>query len=630
MNANLQEWITVVATALLHFVWQGFVIAALVAVLLRALRRAPAQTRYLLSSLALGFCLLLPLIYLIQNAPAHDVVSIALIDNLPDTNASATSSLASENTNSIVHSAYVQWQSQWSSLKPLLPYLVALWTAGVCILLLRMMLGLRWVSQQVKLAKQLSDPIWQAKLQSMANTMGVKQRLRLGISTQLEFPVTAGWWRPIVILPASLVSGMPAELLEALLAHEVAHIKRFDYFMNLLQSLIEVVLFYHPAVWWLSKQIRIEREQIADDLAASLLGEPRRLALALSELERFQFTHPQLAQVAHGGNLMLRIKRLIQADSTVKTAGWKIVLPGLGLGAACLALYAQANGVPSTAPIAVTSAATVVASSPVPVSVSAPVMTPSVPHKHEKKELQFALVKPADKHNTFVNSDKRGLAEIEKLRKENKQDFLWFSEKGTSYLIKDPEIIGQANAAYKPMEALGEQMEQHGKKMEAQGAVMEEIGEQMQAISDKQPQIDDKLNARFEAKMRDYEKKVAAFELKMEAAAEKVEKASNAQMRQHALEQLSKEQGKFQLLMKELQKNDQLYQQHHQQIEQSLQPLQAMSKKMEEAAKPMEALGAQMEQLGKQMESLSQQAEKQIWGLIQTAKQKGLIEPVKS
>ncbi len=661
MNANFQEWLIVVATALLHFVWQGMVIAAVAAVLLRALRGASAQARYMLSGMALCLCLLLPVIYLIQNAPAQDLVSLAMNDSAPDKNAGAAPSLISENGTGlthITHSAFAQWKSQWSSLKPLLPYLVGLWMAGVCVLLLRMILGLRWVSQQVQQAKQVSDPIWQAKLQRMANAMGIQQKLRLGISTQLEFPVTAGWWRPIVILPASLVSGMPAELLEALLAHEVAHIKRFDYLMNLLQSLIEVVLFYHPAVWWLSKQIRIEREQIADDLAASLLGEPRRLALALSELERFQFTHPQLAQVAHGGNLMLRIKRLIQADSTVKTAGWKIVLPSLGLGAACLALYAQASVVPPTAPIMIlstaantiastvastvvnkvedavdstvenTAPALIISATPAPVSAAA--MTPLVQHKNGKKEPQFALVKPADKHNTFVNSDRKGLAEIEKLRKENKQDFLWFSEQGTSYLIKDPEIVGQANAAYKPMEELGEQMEQHGKKMEVQGAVMEKIGAQMQALSEKQPRLDDKYSAQFDAKMRDYENKVAAFELKMEAAAAKVEKASNAQTRQRALEELSKEQGKFQQLTKEMQKNDQLFQQHHQQLEQSLQPLQAMSKKMEEAAKPMEALGAQMEQLGKKMESLSQQAEKQIWELIQTAKQKGLIEPVNS
>ena len=124
--------------------------------------------------------------------------------------------------------------------------------------------------------------------------------------------MTAGWWKPIVILPSSLLTGMPVELIEALLAHEVAHVKRMDYLVNLFQSAIEIALFYHPAVWWISKQIRIEREQIADDLAAGLLGEPRRLALALSELEQFQFSHPQPALSAHGGNLMSRIKRLVR------------------------------------------------------------------------------------------------------------------------------------------------------------------------------------------------------------------------------------------------------------------------------------------------------------------------------
>ncbi len=156
----------------------------------------------------------------------------------------------------------------------------------------------------------------------------------------LASPITIGFLRPLVLLPASLVTGMPAPLLEALLAHELAHISRFDYVVNLVQNLIEMLLFFHPAVWWISKTIRNEREHIADDLAARVLGEPRRLALALSELERFQFTTPQLALAAHGGNLMSRIKRLVKPET--QALNWKAALSVMGLSAACLALYAHA------------------------------------------------------------------------------------------------------------------------------------------------------------------------------------------------------------------------------------------------------------------------------------------------
>ena len=91
--------------------------------------------------------------------------------------------------------------------------------------------------------------------------------------------MTAGWFKPVLLVPANLVTGMPPDLLEALLAHELAHVRRHDYLVNLLQFAAEILLFFHPTVWWLSRRIRIERERIADDMAAALIGQPRRLAL---------------------------------------------------------------------------------------------------------------------------------------------------------------------------------------------------------------------------------------------------------------------------------------------------------------------------------------------------------------
>jgi D-alanyl-D-alanine endopeptidase (penicillin-binding protein 7) len=141
---------------------------------------------------------------------------------------------------------------------------------------------------------------------------------------------------------------MPPQLLEALLAHELGHIRRHDYLVNLLQNVIETLLFYHPAVWWISTRIRAEREQIADDFAARHLGEPRRLAQALSELERLQFCSHHLAQAANGGDLMARIRRLLRPD--VQALNWKAAIPVLGLAAACAASAHAPAGRPVLAP----------------------------------------------------------------------------------------------------------------------------------------------------------------------------------------------------------------------------------------------------------------------------------------
>ncbi|MFZ6818933.1 M56 family metallopeptidase [Undibacterium sp. Ji22W] len=644
---HLQEWIAVLAMALLHFVWQGCVIVAASAVVLRLLRRHSAQTRYAFACFALLLCLLLPLLYLLQHAPTILDAGNTGIGNVASGPTDVFAQRAQDlGTESVMGSAQSSINSlmnfaSLSGLPDYLPHLVLGWLSGVLVLLMRMLAGVRWVTQQVQLAAQQPDAIWQAKLQRMAAAMGMTTTLRFGLSDRLEFPVTAGWWRPMVILPSALLTGMPVELIEALLAHEVAHIKRFDYLVNLLQSLIEIVLFYHPAVWWLSRQIRQEREQIADDLAASLLGEPRRLALALSELERYQFTHPQLAQVAHGGNLMLRIKRLVQPDSTVNTAGWKIVFPGLALGATCLALFAQAHtvntnlGTPSslTATAAVSPTSSVVSGASLSTNlanpdINKPTATPTKSGRVSDKDTNFALVKQRGEHNTFVHTSRSGMAEIEKLKRQHAEEFLWFSEKGQSYWIKDPEILSQAEAAYKPVEELGLQMEQHGKKMEQYGTVMEKLGAEMAALS-----VDERaIDIEVEASLRAYEKKLAAYEEKLEAAAAKVEKATTPQARQQALDNLSQQQAKFQAVAAKMHRNDKLMQrqqlQTQQRLEQSLQPAQELSKKMEEAAKPMDELGKQMDQLGKKMEALSQQAEKQILELIQNAKQKRLALPV--
>jgi D-alanyl-D-alanine endopeptidase (penicillin-binding protein 7) len=135
----------------------------------------------------------------------------------------------------------------------------------------------------------------------------------------------------------------------------MGHVKRFDYLVNLGQNVVETLLFYHPAVWWISGRIRAEREQIADDLAASHLGEPRRLAMALSELEKFQFSAHHLALAANGGDLMSRIKRLVRPDA--QALNWKAAIPVIGLAAACVAGCAHTPAKVQAAPLRTTAVA---------------------------------------------------------------------------------------------------------------------------------------------------------------------------------------------------------------------------------------------------------------------------------
>lgn len=307
---------------LVHFLWQGALIGCATAVGLTLLRNARPESRYLVACTGLFLCLAWPVLELAlrlsgDSGTGGDAAVLAAAGLVAGSPIDASWSL--------LFAEHLGW-------------IVATWALCAVVLAGRMVLGLFWIERAA--SQEHVDPAWQARLERLAAQFGVDRTVRLRVVRQLASPITAGWWRPVVLVPACLVSGMPAHLLEALLAHEMAHIKRHDYLVNLGQNIIETLLFYHPAVWWMSNRVRSEREQIADDHAARILGEPRRLALALSELEKRQFSTHHLAQAANGGDLMSRIKRLVRPD--VQVLNWKAAIPVLGLAALSVTAFAHA------------------------------------------------------------------------------------------------------------------------------------------------------------------------------------------------------------------------------------------------------------------------------------------------
>jgi D-alanyl-D-alanine endopeptidase (penicillin-binding protein 7) len=302
---------------LVHFVWQGALIGCVVAVLLVALRNARPETRYAVACLGLLLCLAWPAVDLALLLRAGETAGSGGVLARGGLSAAAMPDAG----------GLLPWLGQN------LGWIVALWAGCAGALGLRMGVGLLWIGRAARV--QAHDPAWQERLTRLAERCGLGREVRLRVVDGLASPITAGWWRPVVLVPASLLAGMPPHLLEALLAHELGHVRRHDYLVNLVQNVIESLLFYHPAVWWLSRRIRAEREQIADDFAARHLGEPRRLALALSELEKLQFSSHHLAQAANGGDLMARIRRLLRPSA--QALNWKAAIPVLGLAVVCAA-----------------------------------------------------------------------------------------------------------------------------------------------------------------------------------------------------------------------------------------------------------------------------------------------------
>jgi hypothetical protein len=131
-------------------------------------------------------------------------------------------------------------------------------------------------------------------------------------SSLVSVPTAVGWLRPAILLPASAFTGLTPQQLEAVLAHELAHVRRNDYLVNVLQTGVETLLFYHPAAWWVSRQIRAEREHVCDDMAVRVTGDAMTYARALTRIERLRTTAPRLAMGADGGSLRSRVSRLVE------------------------------------------------------------------------------------------------------------------------------------------------------------------------------------------------------------------------------------------------------------------------------------------------------------------------------
>lgn len=318
--------------ALIHFLWQGALVALLYASLRVILRQRTANVRYAAACGAMLLMLALPIAttLIIKRAipqppalaqtPAPEAAPTwkaeATAEQLSDTQGQPTNWTASP---APAQSAITESMTLRQRLSWLLPWLVSIWLGGVLVLSLRVMGG--WVmAQRLKTWKTApATTSWQETVKRLSRRLRVSRPVRLCESAVAEVPTVIGWLRPVILVPVSAFVGLSAQQIEALLAHELAHIRRHDYLVNLLQTAVETLLFYHPAVWWVSRQIRTEREHCCDDLAVAACGNVLTYARALAELEQLRGSGgvPQLAVAADGGgSLLSRIQRLVATPAS--------------------------------------------------------------------------------------------------------------------------------------------------------------------------------------------------------------------------------------------------------------------------------------------------------------------------
>jgi bla regulator protein blaR1 len=326
--------------ALAGFVWQGAAIALGVRAVLACMGRRPARARYAVACLGLLVMALLPV-----------STFWSMLASAPSGVSAAPGALGESVLTGATGAALATWAGAW--LEEARPWLLSAWLCGVLLLSLRTVLAWRRARELAwEGTRQPGARVMRALARVMVRT-GVTRPVLLLESAAIEVPTVVGWWRPIILLPASALTGLSVWQLEAVLAHELAHIRRHDYLVNLLQALVETALFYHPAVWWLSALIREEREHCADDVAVESCGNAWLYSRTLAHLEQLRAA-PALAVAANGGSLLLRIQRLIAVpERRVPMHPWRLAgslaaaLLVVVLGAALPALATGAAPEPS-------------------------------------------------------------------------------------------------------------------------------------------------------------------------------------------------------------------------------------------------------------------------------------------
>lgn len=535
---------------LVHSVWQGIAILLIFSILFYLFK--PSVTRYWLGLGALSLQFL------------SAIVTLSIVYKP----ASTSESFAGGNTN------FTSFLTQTSNLtfnsKPLsflqqaeiflqsnLDLFVNFWFIGTGLLLLRLVVGFSYVQGlKVQQVNVVSVDIQQL-MDNLLEKIHVYAPIKLLESARATVPMTIGWLKPVILLPVGIASGLTVKQLEAILAHELAHIKRYDYLVNIFQNFVEILFFFHPATWFISAKVRDERENCCDDFAVEICGDSLVLAKALTQVASYQ-QQPRLAMAfgAKRQTFMDRIKRIIGINESkpLSYGNWSAVL-GMILVVALGVVYAQKEVVKKDN---------------------------SVLDKkiiEEKKTLdEFAKNVIEKKQLLKENTDSTSLDEVE----------------------AEMEMLGKEMEKYgKQMEVYGKQMEEkYGRQMEKHGAEMEQISRKMQ--------VPQKKIHELAIEMQETSLAVQKLEMKYddkEMPADAKQKLKDLQQRERELEK------QMQVYEQEIHKIEAEMRPFEQKMNSLQFPMDSLSRLMHRYSQPMDSLGKIMSEKGKILEKLAKEDE---------------------
>jgi bla regulator protein BlaR1 len=311
-----------------HSLWQGMIVGLILLLIFKFRRDISPQARYLLGVFALAAIFISSLLtffmaYHPASSPAEFVMnSSASISTLEGISERADGL-------SILNPALLGWQQ---SLVRTFDLVSITWFIGVLLFTLRLAGGMLVIRGMRKQQVSPLPACWEQRLQLLAAKSGMKRAITFLLSQKVRVPTVIGILRPVVLIPAMIISGLPADQLESIIIHELAHIRRHDFLINIMQSIMEALFFYHPVVWIISENIRLEREKCCDDYSVKVCGQVSLYARALACLSELQITAgiPSLAFTGNKKNIVHRVERLINSKK-MKTNRSEKLMAGLVL-----------------------------------------------------------------------------------------------------------------------------------------------------------------------------------------------------------------------------------------------------------------------------------------------------------
>ena len=334
-----------------HSIWQGIVIASIMAIILMSVKSLSANARYWIANGSLLLMLVSSIstfAWMTRSIAAEKNGLLSLSQNADLLRGGNDLSQYVDNQGFIYN--ILSFFNEHISL------IVIIWLIGVLFFTLRLMGGLMYIEI---LKNRHLTPLsieWQSRMNLYKNRLKIQRAVELCESALVAVPMVIGWLKPIILLPIGTANNMSPAQVEAILAHELAHIGGRDYILNIIQTIVEILFYYHPAVWWISANIRAERENRCDDIAVRLCGNSLTYAKALLALQEMQHQNIRtygLAMTFSGqrkGFLLKRVKRILNQPQNRSNIMEKFAATGLLLAVVATLSFSNYNNKPDTIP----------------------------------------------------------------------------------------------------------------------------------------------------------------------------------------------------------------------------------------------------------------------------------------